>query len=650
MPAAISALVGVSFLIAAAWAMSCRKKADALQARLSQITKDNSLQEELLEQLRNRERLFFQEAGEATFMFDRESGNLLELNQMARQLLGYTASETILLSFKAIFSREQRWRLLRAIGHACKTGYAETSAVKIRRKDGSLFVGEVNFKPGRIDDRDIIYGTFRDTTQVTNLQIELRRNNRHLTLLNQISHRVAEGRDLDQTLEIILDEVVRSFSISGGGIFLLEHRGAEMKLALHRNIPDNVVEELGRIQPGMGLAGKVVETCRPRMSTNLQKDHRRISSAVFADNWRAFLAVPFIAEEEALGVLFIFDRGQRVFNREDVRLIQAIGRQLGPIVKNAELFDELKWQHRLNYASLRELERSRAALRDHLEQLEQNHRALQSLNQMKSTFLSLASHELRTPLTTIMSGAEFLHDAVMEQLGEKEQRAINVIIRGGERLNHIVNNLLEAARLEAKVLYMAREAFNPLLLIRDLVDEYQSDCANRDLHLQMIEFPEHAVLRGDVHHLKRAFDRLLENAVKFTPKGGWIHVRGREVSKDEVAGRADRLKPFSENFFSGPLSEKYLEITISDSGIGLDKDDQLKIFDMFHEIGDISSHSSSRKSFGGKGVGLGLTLAKGVIETHNGLIWVDSAGVGQGSSFSALLPLSRQTEGKHVLG
>jgi hypothetical protein len=71
---------------------------------------------------------------------------------------------------------------------------------------------------------------------------------------------------------------------------------------------------------------------------------------------------------------------------------------------------------------------------------------------------------------------------------------------------------------------------------------------------------------------------------------------------------------------------------------------------MFHEIGDISSHSSSRKSFGGKGVGLGLTLAKGVIETHNGLIWVDSAGVGQGSSFSALLPLSRQTEGKHVLG
>ncbi len=650
MPVVLFGLAGVAFLIAAAWAISCKRRADALQARLSAMQSDNILQTERLEHLRNRERLFFQEAGEATFIFDRESGSLLELNEMARRLLGYTVSEAILLSFKTIFSREQRWRLLRAISRSCKTGYAEASSVKIRRKDGSLFVGEVKFKPGRIDDKEIIYGTFRDTTQVTNLQIELRRNNRHLTLLNQISHRVAEGRDLDQTLEIILDEVVGSLSISGGGIFLLEHRGTEMKLALHRNIPDNVVEELGRIQPGMGLAGKVVETGRPRMSTNLQKDHRRISSAVFADNWRAFLAVPFIAEEETLGVLFIFDRGQRVFNREDVRLIQAIGRQLGPIVKNAELFDELKWQHRLNYASLRELERSRSALREHLEQLEQNHRALQSLNQMKSTFLSLASHELRTPLTTIMSGAEFLQDAAIDRLGEKEQRAINVIIRGSERLNHIVDSLLEAARLEAKVLYMAREAFNPLLLITELVDEYRCECANRDLHLEIIEFPEHAVLRGDIHHLKRAFDRLLENAMKFTPKGGWIRVRGREVSMEEVTRRADTLKPFSASFFSAPLHDNYLEITISDSGIGLAKDDQLKIFDMFHEVGDISSHSSSRESFGGKGVGLGLTLVKGIIETHDGLVWVDSAGTGQGSSFSALLPLSSQAEGKHVIG
>ena len=650
MSAAILVLAGVSVLIASAWAISSQKRARTLQARLTEMQKVSAQQEERLEHFRNRDRLFFLDAGEATFMFDQESGILLEVNRMARQLLGYTPSETILLSFKALFSREQRRRLLRTISQARKIGHAEATAVKIRRKDGSLFVGEVTFKPGRIDKKEIIYGTFRDTTQVTNLQIELRRNNRHLTLLNQISHRVAEGHDLAQTLEIILDEVVRSFSISGGGIFLTEHRGTEMKLALHRNIPDNVVEELGRIQPGMGLAGKVVETGRPRMSTNLQNDHRRISSAVFTDNWRAFLAVPFIAEEETLGVLFVFDRGQRLFNREDVRLIQAIGRQVGPILKNAELFDELKWQHRLNFASMRELERSRSALRNHLELLEQNHRALQSLNHMKSTFLSLASHELRTPLTTIMSGTEFLLDAAANQLGETERHAMDVIIRGSERLNHIVDNLLEAARLEAKVLYMEREAFNPLLIIKEVVEEHQSDCANRGLHLELTEFPEYSMVRGDAHHLKRAFNRLMENAVKFTPEGGWIRVSGRETSAEDIASRAEVLKPFSQNFFSNRLKDKYLEVAVCDSGIGLAKDDQLKIFDKFHEIGEISSHSSSRKSFGGKGVGLGLTLAKGIIETHDGLIWVESNGIDQGSCFSALLPVSSPDEGKHVLG
>ncbi len=647
---AIFVIAGVLILVASAWAISCRQRARAMQASLAKLEKEAAQRDVRLEYFRNRDRLFFQDAGEATFIFNQKSGALLEVNRLARQLLGYTSSETILLSFRTLFSRDQRQRLLRAISKACKSGCAEISGIKIRRKDGSHFVGEVKFKSGRIDETNIIYGTFRDTTQITNLQLELRRHNHHLTLLNQISHRVAEGHDLARTLEIILDEVVRSFSISGGGIFLLEHRGTEMKLALHHNIPDNVVEELGRFRPGMGLAGKVVETGRPRMSTNLQKDQRRISSAVFADNWRAFLAVPFIAEEETLGVLFVFDRGHRVFNREDVRLIQAIGRQLGPILKNAELFDELKWQHRLNFASMRELERSRVALRSHLEQLEQNHRALQSLNQMKSTFLSLASHELRTPLTTIMSGAEFLQDTVGERLGENEQRAMNVITRGSERLNHIVDNLLEAARLEAKVLYMARESFNPLLMIRELVDDYRADCLSRNLRLEILEFPECSVVRGDSHYLKRAFGRLLENAVKFTPSGGWVHVGGRETSRAEVVSRADILKQFSESFFSAPLSDKYLEVSISDSGIGLAKDDQLRIFDKFHGVGDISGHSSSRESFGGKGVGLGLTLVKGIIETHDGLIWVESAGPDQGSCFSALLPLSPPEEGKHVLG
>ncbi|MGK2907443.1 MAG: GAF domain-containing protein, partial [Desulfuromonadales bacterium] len=616
------ALAGILILLAMVWARQNQNLARERQKRLLASEETCQRQADLLENFRSRDQQFIQNAGEALFVFDQQDGSLLEINRHAEALLGYTQESAIRLSFKVLFSREHQQRVLRMISTAIIQGAAEISDITFRRKDGSHFIGEIRARTGLIKDRPIIYGSFRDITQTTKLQLELWRHNRHLTLLNEISHRVAEGHDLQQTLQIILDEVIKSFTISGGGIFLLEQGGTEMKLVLHHNIPDNVVEELARMQPGMGLAGKVVETGRPRLSTNLQNDHRRISSAVFADNWHAFLAVPFIAEEETLGVLFIFDRGSRVFSREDVRLIQAIGRQLGPLLKNAELFNELQWQHRLNFASLRELERSRSTLRDNLKQLEQHHRSLQSLNQMKSAFLSLASHELRTPLTTILSGAEFLKSETEETLGENCKRALNVIMLGSLRLNHIVDDLLEAARLEAKALYMARETFNPLPMINELLADARPNCALRKLRVELHEFPEDIMIRGDAHHLKRAFGRLMENAMKFTPEGGWVQISGRTLQQEEVAALTERLRAFSESFFDSVLTQNYLQISISDSGIGLEEEDQLRIFEKFQEVGDISGHSTSQARFGGKGVGLGLALAKGIIETHEGLVWV----------------------------
>jgi len=650
MNTAILVIVTIAVFMVARWAKQKQNQTREMQESLKKSEELSRQQVEHLKDYNDRDRQLVQNANDALFIFDQKDGALIEVNRQAEDLLGYAQGEVTHLTFKVLFFREHRQRLLRMISAVIKDGHAETSGIKFRRKDGSQFIGEIKARSGRIGNRQIVYGNFRDITQTTNLQLELERHNLHLTLLNHISHRVAEGHNLPHTLEIILDEVIRSFNVSGGGIFLLEQRGTEMKLALHRNIPEDVVEDLNQMKPGEGLAGKVVETARPRHSTNLQEDHRRTSSAVRADNWRAFLAVPFIAEEEALGVLFIFDRGHKVFSREDIRLTQAIGRQLGPLLKNAELFDELQWQHRINFASLRELELSRTTLRDNLGQLEQHHRTLQGLNQMKSAFLSLASHELRTPLTTILSGAEFLQSQTEELLGDNEKRALNVIIRASQRLNHIVDDLLDAARLEARTLYIARESFNPITMINELITEFKPSYQENKINLELQEFPDDTVIRGDAHHLKRALGRLLENAIKFTPEGGLVRIAGRTLQQKKVIGLTGELNAFSDFFFDGALAESYLQISIRDSGIGVDKADQLRIFDKFQEVGDISTHSTSQAQFGGKGVGLGLTLAKGIIETHDGLVWVESAGADQGSCFSTLLPLANPNEERYVLG
>jgi signal transduction histidine kinase len=421
-----------------------------------------------------------------------------------------------------------------------------------------------------------------------------------------------------------------------------------MKLAFHRGLPEYLVDALGQLRPGEGLIGGVVTSSRPRMSIDMKKDRRCAVPAAIQDGWRAFLAVPLLADEVCLGVLFVFDRSYRVLNRNELRLLQVVGQQLGPLVKNAELFDELQWQNRINQASLRELERSRAALRDNLAQLEQQNRMLQSLEQMKSTFLALASHELRTPLTVIWSGAELLQSTARD-LDPSGLCALEAILHGSRRLRDLVDDLLEAARLEANSIYLAREDFEPRSLLEKLFADFQPVCAQRRLACFLGEVPDRAVVRGDMHHLQRALGRLLENAVKFTPEGGWVRIEARVRSDVEVEAMAEGLRRFSTAFFIVPRSERYLEVSVRDNGIGLAPGEEERIFDKFYAGEDIASHSTSRERFGGKGVGLGLTLARGLIAAHDGILWAESAGLTLGSSFCLLLPL-QPTEAPHEHG
>jgi PAS domain S-box-containing protein len=628
--------LGCGALMVLVWLKNRRLRGYADQVVTFSASQDQ-LQEDL-EVMRSRCNQLLHNTGEAVFIIDPENGQLLEINRQTEETLGYSCGEIRQLSLKALFPGRQRRRFLRLVQQVRNKGQGEEPELQFRRKDGSLFIGAVTARNGWLGNRRAIFGSFHDVTPGIKQAEELRRHNRQLSLLNEISQRVAEGHDLPSILSIILNLVIDSLGVSGGGIFLLQNQATEMQLVIHRDIPPEVLKDLSAMKPGQGLAGRVITTGRPKLSTNIANDHRRISTAVVADGWVGFLVVPLIVEERTVGALFIFDRGNRVMTRDDIRLMQAIGRQVGPLVKNAELFDELQWQHRINQATMRELERSRSTLRNNFSQLEQNHRMLQSLDQMKSSFLALASHELRTPLTSILAGVELLQSTGLDDRSDDRMKVLNTIQNGGLRLKDIIGDLFEAARLESRSLYLAREPFNPMTLINDLFDEYRPLCEEREIRFELGVFPDDCCLTGDAHHLHKALARLMENASKFTPPGGSIRIEGKICRINEVEQQRERLTPFATDFFESLHADEYLEINIIDSGIGLAAEDRLRVFDSFVEVGDIGSHSTSTARFGGKGVGLGLTLAKGVIEAHSGLIWVDSEGPDQGSCFSILLP------------
>ena len=168
---AIMIIAAIVILLVIIWAKQQQSRTREMQGKLEKSEEANQRQAETLEDYNDRDRQLVQQANDALFIFNQEDGSLIEINHQAEELLGYTQGEVTKLTFKVLFSREHRQRLLRMISSVVKDGHAETSGIKFRRKDGSQFIGEIKARSGHIGSLQIVYGNFRNVTQNTNLQL-----------------------------------------------------------------------------------------------------------------------------------------------------------------------------------------------------------------------------------------------------------------------------------------------------------------------------------------------------------------------------------------------------------------------------------------------------------------------------------------------
>lgn len=590
-----------------------------------------------------RSRQLLDNAGDAIFFIDPENGSLLEMNRQAEELLGYTAAEIHALSLSALFPGHQRRRYLRLVRGVLDNGYGEDDNLLFRRQDGTLFTGAVHARLGELGASRVVHGVLRNITEIKRIERELRQKNQDLTLVNEIARQVSGNRDLPAMLSEVLARTVQASAAAGGGVYLAGDDGSSLHLAVHQGIDDSLLGDLERITPGAGIAGRVAATGQARSSADLQKDRRLRSQAALAAGWRAFQAVPLVAGGSTIGVLFLFTLEKRIIPREELNLLLSIGRQVGTAVQSAQLFEALQWQYRLTRASNRELKQSRRQLEENLSRLEATNQELERLDRMKSNFLAMASHELRTPLTYVLSGAELLNTSLGGRLSAEERQVLDAVNEGGRRLETIVQDLLEAARIESQSLYLAREPVDLPAIIAEVGHNFSPVFEQRNLAFRVHDCHAPLELSGDTHHLRKTFQRLLENAVKFTPEGGEIEVRMTIRDSFELKPLEPALRPFSASFFRNLSAERLLQVTVRDSGVGIDPEEQLRVFDRFYEVGRITEHFTSRTRFGGKGVGLGLSLVKGMVEAHGGMVWVESAGTtggAGGSAFHVLLPLA----------
>jgi len=285
-----------------------------------------------------------------------------------------------------------------------------------------------------------------------------------------------------------------------------------------------------------------------------------------------------------------------------------------------------------------ELLRSRQALRENLEEVKRANIELGRLNAAKNTFIGMASHELKTPLTSIIGGLQFLlHYSGLEMTPEQKEM-MESVYEGVTQLRGIVDDLLSISRIETKGFAVNKRMVNLLTVCREVRQTLLLPLSERDIEVSIAE--DTCSIPADEGFCRLVTRNLLENAIKFTADGGRITISGEIVSLDDLLPRADSLRPFYREFPANIEGHPaFYRLDIADTGIGIPPEERVRIFEKFYGVGDIAYHSSGKTGFMSKGSGLGLSIVKGIMDAHGGMVWVEPGEDGAGSVFSLLFPM-----------
>jgi signal transduction histidine kinase len=262
-------------------------------------------------------------------------------------------------------------------------------------------------------------------------------------------------------------------------------------------------------------------------------------------------------------------------------------------------------------------------LQERTDELEKTYNILEQMDRTKTSFIRVSAHELRTPLTLIKGYTQMLE---LKSGDDPETSALTTgIIDGADRMTEIVNSMLDVSKIDNQTLELLPEELQIGLVITRVQKTFKTSLEERKIALFTQGLNELPLVNADPDLMYKVFYHLIMNAIKYTPDGGKIIVVGRNIEE----------KP----------GNREVEISISDTGIGIDPQYHDLIFEKFFQTGEVQFHSSGKTKFKGGGPGLGLAIARGIINTHGGRIWVESPEYNEqtcpGSVFYVRLPVNK---------
>ncbi|GAB4502002.1 MAG: hypothetical protein Fur0035_15470 [Anaerolineales bacterium] len=381
--------------------------------------------------------------------------------------------------------------------------------------------------------------------------------------------------NLDELLQTIIKTATEILDCEAASILLYDEKRNRLFFAAASNMESRQMAQIPVPVDG-SLAGTIFREGKAITLNNVKEDARHYNGVSQQINFEDtnLLGVPMRIRDKGVGVLEALNKRGGDFTPADEKLLSVLASQAAVAIYNARL----------------------------IQALQQAYENLSETDRLKSNFLALASHELRTPLGIIIGYASFIQQEKNAEVSDHAER----VLAAASQMRSIIESMTSLHLLQAKGMTFHPRVV-PIQQVINAAYEEMREIASEMKHTVSFDLPEQSLLvTADPEKLIPAFVNVFNNAIRFTPSGGKITISAR---------------PQRGNIL----------IAIADTGIGLAAEQLPKIFQEFYQV---EPHNTRRYG----GLGIGLTIAKGLIETQGGRIWAESEGLGKGTTIKVLLP------------
>ncbi len=535
-------------------------------------------------------RALFSSMEDIVLVYDRD-GRYVRIAPTNPSLLIKPPEELLGKLIHEVFPKETADRFLIAINKTLDSG--ETSQIEYElaiRNESYWFLANLS----KLDEGNV-FCVARDITERKKSEEAIRRRNEYLAASAEISKLVTSTLDLNSIFARTVNLITERFNFYHAGIFIVEETGFN---AVLREATGRAGAEMKERRHTLQLneksiVGKVTLDGQAVVANDVTVNPLHKFNPLLPETC-AEAALPLRIGNRIIGAIDIQSKTIGAFTEDDIAVLQTLADQVAVAIDNARSFE-------LSQEAVMEM---------------------REIDRLKSQFLANMSHELRTPLNSIIGFSRVIIKGIDGPVTELQQQDLTAIYNSGQHLLGLINDVLDLSKIEAGKMELAFDEVNIADVTSSVLSTMSGLIKDRPIQMKRIIQPNLPTVRADAIRVRQVMINLLSNASKFTDEGDILVEVG--------------LKP-------GPTGRNELRVSVTDSGPGIAKQDQTKLFQAFSQVDD----SPTRKT---GGTGLGLSICQHIINMHGGRIWVESD-LGKGSTFHFTLPLFRkEKEGESTYG